>query len=1200
MTLVGNDPINLVTGDYLLTANDLAVGSLGLPYGLVFQRYYDSGTRFRSGPLGPAWTHNFIITALPNSDAFEGLGVNSPINGASAIAALFVVFDLFDAESSTGKSLESIVIAAVAQRWLMDELTDNVVAVTQPGFVEHFMKLADGSFNPPFASGARLTLDNGAYTYVGKDRTTLSFDAEGNHSTWRNAAGATLTLAYTGSPARLAAVTNDFRRQLTFTYTADLLTRVQDDSGRSVSYLYDPSSNLIGVVDPLGNLTSYAYDVPGRMTTIIQPSFPSTPFISNRYDSLDRVMTQSYGDGGTWQYFFAGARSEEVDPYGMRRVLYNTPRGKTRLEIQDYLGLSLVTTTTFDGLDRVTETTFPEQNKLAYTYDQNSNVLTTAAKAKPGMPALPDLVTSYVYDPTFNKPVQVTDPRGLVTTLAYDAGGNLASVVADNSVSGLKARTTYTWTGAGLPLTVTDPVGMVTSHSYDEFGNRLSTSRAGTTTTFGYNAQGDVASVKDPNGNVTTSSFDLARRLAGAITPATAAAPKGLVTINAYDADGRPVQARQSNGGTLLRTTSATWTPTGKQATTTDANGNVTVNAYDLLDRLVRTTDAEGRVTTYEYDKVSRLIGVFNPAIQATALLTQTWTANGKRASLTDAAVSHITTFTYDRYDRLVTIGYPAAPPQAATTETFTYDPNGNVVERMTRAGEKSTFDYDGLNRLILKAVFGGQVVSYGYDLAGRLTSVSDNSTAIVPAVSPTGSTVAYATTYTYDALNQATKAEWDPAPAATGPPAGPLVTVGHSYDRTNRRIGQTVDDNTWLAYPAGAPSTVTYTANTLNQYATVTGLTPSYNANGNLTGDGTYTYGYDAENRLVSASGAGNTAAYAYDGRGQRKSRTVNGTNTISITDADNREVLEYDGSTGAVLRWYAYALGPNDVLNQMNVPGGTRATFLPDIQGSVIATFNSAGVLAKSAYLPYGGSAAPASPFGYTGQRIEPEAGGLYYYRARHYSSVFGRFLQVDPVSYEAGPNLYAYVINDPLNLVDPLGLIASSSSIGQNLAQGTLNLVPGTYYSGLAQQEFQQGNYWTAAGYGVASLLDAGLGVATLGLSTRVGATIRAGEVAVARATTETAVERVVIRRTKDLQVLQHSERSLFDQLTDLGSPKANWQQNSSILRQEMSRGLPIRDASPGDTAGQFLNAERNLLRGRGWTFDPNIHYWNPPKP
>jgi hypothetical protein len=49
---------------------------------------------------------------------------------------------------------------------------------------------------------------------------------------------------------------------------------------------------------------------------------------------------------------------------------------------------------------------------------------------------------------------------------------------------------------------------------------------------------------------------------------------------------------------------------------------------------------------------------------------------------------------------------------------------------------------------------------------------------------------------------------------------------------------------------------------------------------------------------------------------------------------------VLEYDGASGAIQRWYAYGLGSNDVLNQMNVAAATRATLVPDIQGSVIAS--------------------------------------------------------------------------------------------------------------------------------------------------------------------------------------------------------------------------------------------------------------------
>lgn len=60
---------------------------------------------------------------------------------------------------------------------------------------------------------------------------------------------------------------------------------------------------------------------------------------------------------------------------------------------------------------------------------------------------------------------------------------------------------------------------------------------------------------------------------------------------------------------------------------------------------------------------------------------------------------------------------------------------------------------------------------------------------------------------------------------------------------------------------------------------------------------------------------------------------------------------------------------------------------------------------------------------PFKYTGRYFDAET-GLYYYRARYYSPIIGRFLQTDTIGYADGLNWYAYVGNDPVNMTDPSG--------------------------------------------------------------------------------------------------------------------------------------------------------------------------------
>jgi hypothetical protein len=115
--------------------------------------------------------------------------------------------------------------------------------------------------------------------------------------------------------------------------------------------------------------------------------------------------------------------------------------------------------------------------------------------------------------------------------------------------------------------------------------------------------------------------------------------------------------------------------------------------------------------------------------------------------------------------------------------------------------------------------------------------------------------------------------------------------------------------------------------------------------------------------------------------------------------------------------------------------------------------------------------------------------------------------------------------------------------------------------------------------------------------------------AGEVPGARAifvAADTGPANAVIGKTFDLEApgaIGDNEYTLLDQFPNKFDPKLNWQQNSGVLRQEISRGVPIRDASVGSDGqltqypGSFLNAERNLLTTKGWTYDPKTTLWSP---
>jgi RHS repeat-associated protein len=194
-------------------------------------------------------------------------------------------------------------------------------------------------------------------------------------------------------------------------------------------------------------------------------------------------------------------------------------------------------------------------------------------------------------------------------------------------------------------------------------------------------------------------------------------------------------------------------------------------------------------------------------------------------------------------------------------------------------------------------------------------------------------------------------------------------------------------------------------------------GLGIQYDAAGNLTAIGGFTFGYDAENRLVSSTLNGVTATYAYDGEGRRVKKGA----VVLVYDAFGRLAAEYGGVADPVGTEYLTAdhLGSTRLVTSATGAERRCLDYLPFGEQTV------EGMGSRGAC--YASANEPRAKF--TGKERDQET-GLDYFGARYFSGAQGRFTtpdeplvdqdESDPQSW----NLYLYVRNNPLNFTDPTG--------------------------------------------------------------------------------------------------------------------------------------------------------------------------------
>ncbi len=912
----------------------------------------------------------------------------------------------------------------------------------------------------------------------------IDYDAHGNVIRQENPLGQVTVKSYNRNDELIyeKELDKSFHKEYVYDFCGRKIAEKEchdDGTVLVVSNVYNHLNQLVAVVDPFGQKTEYEYDEFGRQIKIQIPSqinplnqtvaatiyqeFDVFGNMTSKTDALGNITFTSYNCRGQPTQIITPSGAVETREYHSDGTLKKISKnGLVTLFTHDCLGRILseecYSTTgepltrkcsTYNSFHKLTET--DAEGVITYYSYTISGLLKSVRKE--------NCLTEYEYDEfqrVYATKQWVNDSSYLLKVQKFDLLGRVVEESSFDENNILLAKEEYLYDAAGNKIEIVQerPSGLFRTISC-------------------FDSQHRPIKITDPLGNSTLLSYEYLFKNGQKILVTHSQDALGIFTTSEFNIFGKVETISKKNSfGKLI----------AKKEIGYDANQNL---KFTIESAICDEIETKKVITKWAYNELNLPISITEAAeTEEEKVTTFIYNAFGEKLR-TIKADGTVIEHTYDAFGRLKTF----SSNDNSFCYTYEYDLNGNLIKSYDSINNETTHrEYDACNNMVKEILGTGYEINYSYDgLARPLHVILPDSSSIeylydalrlrevkrykegveqychiykeydlagnlLEEEKPTG-TVAYqynlnsqlekinspffSENLTYDAVSNLTSYE-------INQPSQNLLAE-FTYDdlyqlKTEKGIKahQYCHDSLFNCVEKdNKPQEI----NSLNQLLKTFDKTYTYDKNGNRTSDEKKKYTYDALDRLNSVISNDEKTLYTYDSFNRRLTKIHNGNVTHYLYFGQN-EVGSFEN--GILKEFRTLGTGKGAEIGATIAIEKENQTFIPfhDHNGNISCLQNLDGQIIESyRYSAFGeefifdANNQPTSnslnPWRFASKRVDSET-GLINFGRRYYDCKIAKWMSPDPLGFEAGPNLYAYVNNSPLTHYDLYGLIDLSDTM------------------------------------------------------------------------------------------------------------------------------------------------------------------------